>query len=150
MAIQTWTSKLRLRDNDWKSLGVSSLTAQAITCLPALTEALDFEIDRTRGLVRRLRAVSDQIYTFICQYDDRTDSTAAIETDRVQAISDLRVQYDAGMTRLDQIHTQMASIATATWANNTARDAAIKQIASGVDDEALILKRVLRYVKVVI
>jgi predicted GTPase len=71
----------------------------------------------------------------------------AADTERTAATTDLRDQYAAAITRLDQIRTQMATIAGATFANNAQRDAAIKQIAAGVDDEALILKRTLRLAK---
>jgi hypothetical protein len=66
----------------------------------------------------------------------------AADTERTAATTDLRDQYAAAITRLDQIRTQMATIA-----DNAQRDAAIKQIAAGVDDEALILKRTLRLAK---
>lgn len=147
MAIQQYTTTLKLNDADWKALGRSPVVAGSVASTGGLVEGTDFEIDAARGLIRRLRVLATGLHTFTLNYDDRAEEFAAAATELAAARADLQDNYTAAINRLDQIRTQMAAIAVATFANNTARDTAIKQIAAGVDDEALILKRTLRYLR---
>lgn len=79
MAILQCTAQLKLRDDEWKTLRVDNLTADAVTC-SGLVEGTDFEIDRPRGFVRRLRPMleSEQgLFTFTFGYDDKSEQQAA-------------------------------------------------------------------------
>lgn len=101
MAIQIKTTILKLLDNDWKTLGVSNLTADPVTCLQGLTEGIDFEIHRVRGGIRRLKSFGREHYTFTCQYDNLSEAQAADEAERQaehsaaqQAIENLQAYRD--------------------------------------------------------
>lgn len=84
MAIQVKTTILKLADDDLKTLGVSGLTLDIVTCKEGLKEGTDFAIDRTTGTVRRLKAFDKTLYTFVCKYDDGVE-VRAIETAAVAA-----------------------------------------------------------------
>lgn len=146
MALVQKTVSLKLRDGEWKALGISDVQASSVSC-PTLVEGLDFEVEYAGGRVRRLRTVADGLHAFTVTHENRAEALAAELSERTIALADLKDNYTAAINRLDQIRTQMAAIAVATFANNTARDAAIKQIAAGVDDEALIVKRTLRLIR---
>lgn len=101
MAIQTHTATLKLFDGDWKTLGVSHLTATVVTCAQGLVEGVDFEIERTHGTVRRLHPFGRELYAFTVEYDDLSEQTAAEEQARATdyaaakaAIANLRTYAD--------------------------------------------------------
>ena len=101
MAIQAKTTTLKLHDSNWKTLGVSNLTADTVTCAQGLTEGVDFEIHRVRGGIHRLREFGRELYTFTCQYDDLSEARAAEDVERQadrdaaqQAIENLQAYRD--------------------------------------------------------
>jgi len=101
MSIQTHSAVLKLHDADWKTLGVSNLTADPVTCAQGLAEGVDFEIHRVRGGIRRLKPFDRTLYTFTCQYDDLSEARATEEAERTadrdaaqQAIENLQAYRD--------------------------------------------------------
>ena len=110
--IQIHTVRLKLHDDDPKTLGVSHLTADAVTCAQGLTEGSDFEIDREHGTIRRLREFGRELYTLTCQYDDGSEARVAEETAR----TDDRDQAQAAVESLQSY----VVLATPTTAQTTA------------------------------
>ena len=85
MAIQQHTVSLKLRDDDWKTLGVSRVQPRTVACEMGLVEGKDFEIDYELGRVRRLRELGEDeqgLCAFTLAYDDRADELAAAQTQR--------------------------------------------------------------------
>jgi hypothetical protein len=100
--LQTHTIRLKLHDDGTKTLGVSHLTADTVTCEQGLVEGADFEVNRERGTVRRLREFGRELYTFACSYDDLSEQRQAEESSRLadsttakQAITNLQAYIDA-------------------------------------------------------
>ena len=77
--IQQHTARLKLHDDDPKSLGVSRIVAGGVQCVEGLVEGQDFAVDLARGTVRRLRAFGRELYTFTMQYEDGAEERAAAE-----------------------------------------------------------------------
>lgn len=84
MAIQTWTTRLKLSDDDWKSLGVGRIVAGSVTCAEGLIEGQDFAVDLAHGTARRLRPFGRELWTFTMQYEDGAEERAAAEAARAE------------------------------------------------------------------
>ncbi len=102
MAIQQWSTKLKLQDGDTKALGASRIQPSTVTCDdPALVEGHDFEIDYQAGTVRRLLdlgpAYERQLIGFSFSYDEGADPMAdlRIERNRLLAGCDFTQLVDA-------------------------------------------------------
>ncbi|MGI5837162.1 MAG: hypothetical protein ACOX87_11855 [Chloroflexota bacterium] len=70
--------KLKLRDDDPKTLGRSHIQYGTVVCDdPALVEGVDYEIDYEVGTIRRLVDLGDgyerKLIGFSFEYDDRSD-----------------------------------------------------------------------------
>lgn len=85
--ITPYTAVLKLHDDDWKALGVSSIEPDSVA-IPGLTEGVDYEIDYVRGLVRRLREVPNILRTVAVDYDNHVE-------DRIQAQTEAAAARDA-------------------------------------------------------
>ncbi len=77
MAIQTRITRLKLHDDEPKTLGVMFVTPGSVACDEGLIEGTDFAVDARNGLIRRLKPFGRELYTFRCQYDDRAEHIAA-------------------------------------------------------------------------
>jgi len=77
--IQTHTVRLKLHDDDVKTLGVSRLVAGSVQCVEGLVESTDFAVDLAHGTVRRLRSFGRELYTFTMQYEDGAEERKATE-----------------------------------------------------------------------
>ncbi len=64
--------------------------------------------------------------------------------------ADLIAQYQAGLTRLDEIVTGMNTINSSALSTDAAKIAAIKGEALSIRDEAIILKRALIILKKIV
>lgn len=90
MAIHQRVTQLKLRDDDWKALGVSRVEYGTIVCEEGLTEGKDFEIDYFVGRIRRLRVMTDDeqgLFTLSFAYDDREDERKALDQERADALA---------------------------------------------------------------
>jgi hypothetical protein len=101
MAIQTHSVTLKLHSDGWKSLGVSNLTANPVTCVQNLVEGVDFEVHRVRGGICRLKSFDRTLYSFTCQYDDLSETMAVEKGERTadrnaaqQAVENLQAYQD--------------------------------------------------------
>jgi len=77
--IQSKTVRLKLIDDDPKSLGCGNLTADIVTCPEGLIEGQHFMVRRPSGVVIRLRPFGRELYTFTYQYDDLAEQIAESE-----------------------------------------------------------------------
>jgi hypothetical protein len=135
MALQQYTVQLKLRDDEWKSLGRSQVKAGSVTCVEGLAEGIDFEIDYVKGFVRRRRVMSDAeqgLFTFTFTYEDGASQAAAVAGEVAAATSDLRANAQAMITRLDAVIAGNGSLTAA-------------QVRDAVIDLAKFQKRIVRY-----
>lgn len=136
MAIQQHTVQLKLRDGDWKTLGVSQVESGSVVCVEGLVEGADFEVDHPKGLIRRLRVMGDAeqgLFTFTFNYEDGAEAAAAAAADaealRQQIIA--LAQSAVGVT-LSALTTAQRSALTACllWkAGGVTNDMKVKALA---------------------
>lgn len=128
MAIQQHTVSLKLRDDEWKTLGVSRVQAGTVSCSTGLVEGTDFEIDYPKGLVRRLLPVAEGLHTFTLSYEDNAETIQAARTAEDTAIADLRTNALAAKTRLEAIINDPTTTDTAAKVRQVVIDLARAQL----------------------
>jgi hypothetical protein len=77
--IQEHTVRLKLHDDDPKSLGVGGIVAGSVQCAEGLVEGEDYAVDLARGTVRRPRPFGRELYTFTMAYENGAEERAAAE-----------------------------------------------------------------------